>query len=116
MDVAIRLVRYVKRSPGFGILLSANSSIDLTAFCDADWASCPNTRKSITGFLVKFGDSLILWRSKKQSTISRSSTEAEYRSLASTVAEIVWQINLFKVLDIPVSLPVPIHSDSKSAL
>ncbi|XP_019263008.1 PREDICTED: uncharacterized protein LOC109240781 [Nicotiana attenuata] len=54
-----------------------------------DWEACPITRKSVTVFFIKYGDSLISWKSKKQSTISRSSAESEYRSIASIVAELV---------------------------
>ncbi|XP_019253805.1 PREDICTED: uncharacterized protein LOC109232486 [Nicotiana attenuata] len=89
MEVALKVVRYVKSSPGLGVFLAAKCSELLSASCDADFAACPNTRKSVTGYFVKLGSSLISWKSKKQSTISRSSAEAEYRSLASTVAEVI---------------------------
>ncbi|XP_019260267.1 PREDICTED: uncharacterized protein LOC109238291 [Nicotiana attenuata] len=89
------VVRYIKQSPGLGILMSATSSTQLKAYCDVDWAACLNNRKSVTGYLVQFGDSLISWKFKKQSTISGSSAEAVYRSLASTMADIVWLVGLF---------------------
>lgn len=75
-EVALRVVRYVKRELGMGSLLSSNSSNTLSVYCDADWASCPNTRKSVSGYIVKYGESLLSWKSKKQNTISKSSTEA----------------------------------------
>ena len=116
MTAATRVVRYLKKSPGLGIFLSSDCDSTLTAFCDADWASCPNTRRSVTGYLIKFGSSPVSWKSKKQSTISRSSAEAEYRSLASTVAEIVWLVGLLTALNVKIPLPVPLHCDSKSAI
>uniref|UniRef100_A0A1S3XYG4 Uncharacterized mitochondrial protein AtMg00810-like n=1 Tax=Nicotiana tabacum TaxID=4097 RepID=A0A1S3XYG4_TOBAC len=51
-----------------------------------DWASCPSTRKSVSGFIVKYGESLLSWKSKKHNTVSKSSAEAEYRSMASAVS------------------------------
>uniref|UniRef100_A0A3Q7I7W9 Retrotransposon Copia-like N-terminal domain-containing protein n=1 Tax=Solanum lycopersicum TaxID=4081 RepID=A0A3Q7I7W9_SOLLC len=106
MAAATRVVRYLKKSPGLGIFLSSDCDSTLTAFCDADWASCSNTRRSVTGYMIKFGSSPVSWKSKKQSTISRSSAEAEYRSLASTVAEIVWLVGLFTALNVKIPLPV----------
>ncbi|XP_019227712.1 PREDICTED: uncharacterized protein LOC109208996 [Nicotiana attenuata] len=81
-----------------------------------DWASCPNTRRSVTGFLIKHGNSIISWKSKKQHTISRSSAEVEYRSMAWTVAELVWLAGLFKKLGTEMKLPINIFCDSKAAL
>ncbi|XP_019224277.1 PREDICTED: uncharacterized protein LOC109205965 [Nicotiana attenuata] len=63
-DAAVRVVRYIKQEPGMGIFLSRSNEDSLTYFCDADWASCPNTRRSVTGYLIKFCDSLISWKSK----------------------------------------------------
>ena len=57
MQATIRVVKYIKHSPSLGIFLSAKASSNLQAFCDADWASCPTTRRSVIGYLVKFGDS-----------------------------------------------------------
>lgn len=64
--------------------------VALIVFCDSDWAACPIRRRSVSGYLVQFDDSLISWRSKKQHIISRSSAKVEYRSMASVVAEIAW--------------------------
>ena len=82
-------MRYIKREPGLGILLSSKNSNKLSVYCDADWASCPNTRRSVSGFIVKHGETLLSWKSKKQNVVSRSSAEAEYRSMKNAVSELV---------------------------
>ncbi|XP_010520606.1 PREDICTED: uncharacterized protein LOC104799663 [Tarenaya hassleriana] len=84
MKAAQRVVRYLKSNPGQGLFYSVNSDMQLKAFGDADWAQCPETRRSVSGFCVFLGSSLISWKAKKQHTVSRSSTEAEYRALANT--------------------------------
>ncbi|XP_015168884.1 uncharacterized mitochondrial protein AtMg00810-like [Solanum tuberosum] len=89
MDVALRVVKYIKGQPGQGILLSSKCGTEIIAYCDADWAACPLTRKSVTGYVIKLGESVVSWKAKKQTIVSRSSDEAEYRSLASTVVELV---------------------------
>ena len=115
-EAALRVMKYVKREPGLGILLSSTRTNTLTVFCDADWASCPNTRRSVSGFLVKHGNSLISWKSKKQSVVSRSSAKAEYKSMANEVSEVVWITTLLKELGSELDEPVVIFSDSKEAL
>ena len=115
-DAALRVVRYLKGNPGQGILLRADCDLQLSAWCDSDWASCPLTRRSITGWLVFLGNSPISWKTKKQHTVSRSSAEAEYRSMASTTCEILWLKALLLSLGVDHPNSVKLHCDNQAAL
>lgn len=103
-------------SAGLGILLSVTDITGMKAYCDADWGACPNTRRSVTGYVVMLGNSLVSWKSKKQHTISRSSVEAEYRCMAAVTAEIIWLTGLLKELGVFLSSPVQLFYDKKVAL
>ena len=109
-------LRYLAGSSGQGILLQGNASLSLQAFSDSDWASCPFTRRSVTGYMLLFGASPISWKSKKQSTVSKSSTEAEYRAMSQAAAEVTWLVRLLAELGVPHTCPVTLHCDSQSAL
>ena len=116
LDAAHHLLRYIKQSPGQGIIFSAVSKIQLNAFCDSDWATCTETRRSITGYSILLGSSPISWKSKKQNTVSRSSAEAEYRAMATTSCEITWLLQLLKDLQVSHPQPVNMFCDNKAAL
>ncbi|XP_049394625.1 secreted RxLR effector protein 161-like [Solanum stenotomum] len=81
------VVRYIKEAPGLGLLIPAEDTTKLTAYYDSDWGACVETRRSIIGYLVKFGEGLIFWKSKKQETGSRSSAEAEFRSMTACTTD-----------------------------
>ncbi|XP_047148767.1 uncharacterized mitochondrial protein AtMg00810-like, partial [Vigna umbellata] len=112
---AQHVLRYLKSTPNEGLFFAADSPMHLKSFSDSDWASCLNTRRSTTGFCVFIGTSLISLKSKKQKTVSRSSTEAEYRALAATVCEIQWLHYLLKDLQIEESGVPILYCDNKSA-
>ncbi|XP_031263116.1 uncharacterized protein LOC116121009 [Pistacia vera] len=84
---AKRVLRYLKGTLHFALQFS-KGSLNLNAFCDSDWAGSPDDRKSTSGYCIYLGPCLISWTAKKQPVVSRSSTEAEYRSMAHIVAEL----------------------------
>lgn len=115
-EAALRVVRYLKHAPGQGILLWSDCDLHLYGYCDSDWASCPLTRRSLTGYFVMLGHSPISWKTKKQQTVSRSSAEAEYRSLATTTCELKWLKGLLLALGVPHPAPMRLYCDSQAAL
>jgi histone deacetylase 1/2 len=85
-----RILRYLKGTLSLGLRLSKSGSTMVSAFSDADWAGCLDDRRSTGGFAVFFGSNLVSWSARKQATVSRSSTEAEYKALADATAEVIW--------------------------
>ncbi|GAA0143494.1 hypothetical protein LIER_35754 [Lithospermum erythrorhizon] len=85
-----RILRYLSGTSTHDIQLYKVAHLQLKAFSDSDWVGRPTTRRLTIGFCVFLRSNLISWSSKKQPTVSHSSTEAEYRALASTIAEITW--------------------------
>lgn len=101
-----RLLRFIKGTLSHGLSYTP-SSFDIHAFSDSNWAGDPSDRKSTFGYCVFLGSNLISWSSKKQPIVSHSSTEAEYRSLAHTAAELSWLSMLLTELSIiPPILPI----------
>ncbi|CAL1375187.1 unnamed protein product [Linum trigynum] len=116
VDLATRVLRYLKQSPGNGLFLPAQSSLTLTAYCDADWGGCPTTRRSTTGYFIRLGRAPVSWRTKKQTVVACSSVEAEYRAMATTVSELIWLRWLLSDLGCPQPAATPLHCDSQAAL
>ncbi|XP_020266030.1 uncharacterized protein LOC109841474 [Asparagus officinalis] len=114
--VVLRILRYVKGTLLHGLHFSSHSSLILTGYSDADWASDPTDRHSTTGYCFFLGDSLISWRSKKQTVTSRSSTESEYRALADTTSELLWLRWLLEDMGVPQSSATILHCDNRSAI
>ena len=84
------LLRYVRGTVDLGLVLHRSSSAKLVVYTDTDWAGCPDTRRSTSGYAVFLGGNLVSWSSKRQPVVSRSSAEAEYRAVTNGVAEASW--------------------------
>lgn len=115
MEAATRVLRYLKSTPGQGILLPKTGGLNLVAYCDSDWLGCNFTRRSRTGYVLLLGGAPISWKTKKQSVVSQSSAEAEYRAMASTVSEVLWMRWLLNILQVPTIGPTSLYCDNLAA-
>ena len=105
MQALKRVLRYLKFTIDHGLHLTKSLSTALTAFCDADWGGDNSDRKSTGAYIIYIGSNAISWSCKKQSTVARSSTEAEYRTIAFTTAELLWLQQLLNELGVPSTIP-----------
>ncbi|GJV22475.1 ribonuclease H-like domain-containing protein [Tanacetum coccineum] len=92
------------------------ANCSLVAYIDDDWAGCPTTRRSTSGYCVFLGDNLLSWSAKRQHTLSRSSVEAEYRGVANVVAKTAWLRNLLRELHTPLLSATLVYCDNVSAI
>ncbi|XP_028058009.1 uncharacterized protein LOC114261891 [Camellia sinensis] len=112
----LRVLRYVKGTLFHGLHYSSRSVLLLCADSDADWAGDPTDHCSTTGFCFFLGDSLICWRNKKQTLVSRSSTESEYHALADTAQELLWLHWLPLDMGVTFSIATSLYCDNRSAI
>nr|GEW50024.1 ribonuclease H-like domain-containing protein [Tanacetum cinerariifolium] len=111
-----RILCYVRGTINHGLQLHVSSTSQLTTYTDADWADCPVTRRSTSGYCVFLGDNLLSWSAKRQVTLSRSSAEAEYRGVVNVVAKTAWLRNLLLELHAPLSTAILVYCDNVSAV
>jgi hypothetical protein len=98
-----------------GLKIGVSKSMIVSAFSDADWAGCVDDRRSTGGFAVYLGNNLISWSARKQPTVSHSSTEAKYKSLANATTEMIWVQKLLTELKVPHSPMTRLWCDNLGA-
>ena len=113
---ALRIIRYLNGCPGMRIILKAECNFHLTVWCDSDWAGCPITKRSLNGWLVQLGNSLVSWKSKKHNVMSYSSAEGEYRSMVVALKKLKWIKSLMFTIDFEHSGAMDLYCDSQSVL
>ncbi|CAL1387373.1 unnamed protein product [Linum trigynum] len=112
----MRILRYLSDTQDVGLFFPATGTPDIEAYAYADYASCMDTRRSTSGWCVKEGSSFISWRCKKQDRVSKSSTEAEYRSMSEVTSELVWLRQLLEELGVVSIYPMRLYVDNTSAI
>jgi len=110
-----RILRYLAGTENHGLIIQRSEHKSIIGFSDADWATDTYDRKSTTRYCIYFGANFVSWSSHKQKVISRSSTEAEYRSIVAVLAKILWLTSLFQELHISTEVP-KIYSDNLGAV
>ena len=116
LDAVYRILRYLKGTPGKGLFFKKNETRGVEVYTDADWAGSVVDRRSTSGYCTFLWGNLVTWRSKKQSVVARSSAEAEYRSMAQGVCEVLWLKRVLDELKRPISFPIKLYCDNKAAI
>ncbi|WVZ83338.1 hypothetical protein U9M48_030497 [Paspalum notatum var. saurae] len=112
----LRVLCYLRGTMSRRLFFLRSSSLQLQAYCDATWASDSFDRRSLSAYCVFLGGFLIAWKTKKQTAVSRSSTEAELRAMALVTAEVTWLRWLLADFGVSVSIPTPLLTDSTGAI
>ncbi|PKU63435.1 Retrovirus-related Pol polyprotein from transposon TNT 1-94 [Dendrobium catenatum] len=110
-----RLLRYIRGTLTYGLPITQGDLV-LQSFSDVDWAGDKDTRRSTTGYCTFLGHTLVSWSVKKQHTVERSSTEAEYRAIATALTYIIWLRRLLLDFNISLTMPTTLYCDSTSAI
>uniref|UniRef100_A0A2N9GSX8 Integrase catalytic domain-containing protein n=1 Tax=Fagus sylvatica TaxID=28930 RepID=A0A2N9GSX8_FAGSY len=116
MNAVIRILKYLKNAPGRGLFCRSSGHLRIEGYTDADWAGSPSDRKSTTGYCTFIGGNLVIWRSKKQSIVARSSAEAEYRAMAHTTCELTWLRTVLQEFGLLTQGPTPLYCDNQAAI
>jgi len=116
MEVVYQILRYLKGTHGKGLWFRANQHLNLEGYCDADWASCRDDRRSTSGYCVFVGGNLVSWRSKKQAVVSQSTAEAEHQAMALALCEMMWLKSLLKELRVLKNETMLLHCDNVAAI
>jgi len=115
-DAAKKILRYLKGTKELGLFYKRGCSMELTGFCDSDYAGDKFDRKSTGGFVFLIGDGILTWCSQKQRVVACSSTEAEYIALADAAREAQWLRCFLEELQFTQQNPTTIHVDNQSTI
>ncbi|RVW39384.1 Retrovirus-related Pol polyprotein from transposon RE1 [Vitis vinifera] len=115
-DAVIRILRYIKSTPGQGVLYENRGHTQVVGYTDSDWAGSPTGRRSTSGYCVFIEGNLISWKSKKQDVVARSSAEAEYRAMALATCELIWLKHLLRELRFGKDEQMKLICDNQAAL
>ena len=115
-EAVYRILRYLKGTPGRGLMLKKHGHLQVEVYTDADWAGSVTDRRSTSGYCSFVGGNLVTWRSKKQNVVARSSAEAEFRAVAHGICEVMWIKRILEELKFTFSTPLKVYCDNKTAI
>jgi hypothetical protein len=120
MKSLFRLIKYVLDTKNMGLIMSPESSLKtawkMVAYCDSDYAGDRDGRKSVSGFVIYIQGCLISWKSRKQKSVTLSSSEAEYVAISEVCAELIFLKQVVEFLGVKLSLPIIVRVDNVGAI
>jgi Reverse transcriptase (RNA-dependent DNA polymerase) len=116
MDAVVRIIRYLKGTPGKGVTFGKNGHTNVEGYTDADWAGDVDDRKSRSGYFTFLGGNLVTWKSKKQNTVALSSAEAEFRGIRNGVQELMWLKKLLEEIGYDLTEEMKLFCDNQASI
>ena len=113
---ALRVLAYIKRAPGRGLIYRRHDHLCIEAYSDTGYAGDKGDRKSTIGYCTYIGGNLVTWRSQKHKVVSCSNAKCEYRAMAETAREMVWLRSFLKDLDISSPFSMPMHCENQGVI
>lgn len=111
-----RIIRYIAATRHYKLTISADTDLTLTGYSDADYANDADTRRSVSGYTMFVGDTLVTYKSKQQKSVSQSTTEAEYVAMCLAAKEVMYLRRILRELGVPQPAATVLHGDNQSAL
>ena len=96
MEAMTHILRYLKHTPGKGLIFEKHNHYRVEAYIVANWGSSLTDKRSTSGYYTLVDGNLVTWMSKKQHVVSYSSTEAKFRAMALGICELMWLNTLMK--------------------
>lgn len=116
LNAVIQILRYLKSSPGKGLMLLKNNHLRIEGYTDANWAGNISDRKSTSRYFTFVGENLVTWRSKKQKVVALSSAEAKFRGMAKGLCELLWLKRLLIEIGFTPNSEMDLFCDNKAAI
>ncbi|XP_021771481.1 uncharacterized protein LOC110735599 [Chenopodium quinoa] len=116
LEAVYRILRYLKKAPGRGVLYEKHGHLDLHAFTDVDWGGDRDSRKSTSGYFTLVGGNLVSWKSKRQKVVAMSSAEAEFKGIGKGITEVLWLRKLVSALGYKPKKSCKLYCDNKAAI
>ncbi|KAL4032687.1 hypothetical protein IC575_005768 [Cucumis melo] len=116
MEVVNRILRYLRTTPGKGLMFRKTNIKTIEAYTDSDWAGSVIDKKSTSSYCTFVWGNLVTWRSKKQSVVARSSAKAEYRAMSLEICEEIWLQKVLSDLYQECETPLKLFCDNKAAI
>ena len=116
MNTVVRILRYLKSSPGKGLMFRKHNHLNIDGYTDADWAGSTTDRRSTSGYFTFVGGNVVTWRSKKQKVVALSSAEAEFRGMVKGLCELLWLKRLLEEIGYSFESPMNLFCDNKAAI
>ena len=116
MEAVHRILRYLKSAPGKGLMLYKNGHLEVKGYTDVDWVRSVIDRRSTSEYCTFVGRNLIIWHSKKQSIVAKSNAEAEFKTMAHGICEMLWLKAILKELGVHSKDPIKLYCDNKAAV